>query len=208
MRTKNAHKKRRNPLSLDPAALLINANTYLETGQASSAFEAANKALAILQIQKSSTSPFITLPALNLLGEICLELGDPSRASEYFNQAVDIDQDGSASESEGGGAEKFLWLAQLCDDGGEKSVQWFQKGVDCLRRGIEELENKLHSLSTSQTYPTQTQIQKLQEDLEEKRQKASAALCGIIEVYMTDLSYVLFHSSPSALPLSTDHPFP
>ena len=195
MRTKPTHrKKRRNTTPIDPSQLLLDANTYLETGQSSLAYEAANKALSILQNQPSPKSPYVTLPALNILGEICLELGDPSRATEYFQQAVDVDQDGLALESEGGGAEKYLWLAQLCEEGGEKSVHWFQKGVDCLRRGIEELESRLQSISTNET--DQQQIHELQETLEEQKQKASAALCGIVEVYMTDLSYVPPPPSP------------
>ena len=172
----------------NPSQLLSKANTHLETGQSSLAYKVASQALLILQKQSSPEDPFTTLPALNILGEICLELGDPTRATEYFQQAVEVDKDGLASEAEGGGAEKYLWLAQLCEEGGEKSVQWFQKGVDSLRKTMKELEAELQSIPMNET--KSIKAQKWTDTIEEKKQKAAGALCGIIEVYMTDLSYV------------------
>lgn len=65
--------------------------------------------------------------------------------------------------------EKYLWLAQLSEEGGEESVGWFEKGAEILRRDVGD-----SSLS--------------EEAKEEKRKKLAGALCGIIEIYMTDLS--------------------
>ena len=189
-------KKPRDAPPANPSQLLLEANTHLETGQPSLAYKAASQALFILQKQPSPEYPFTTLPALNILGEICLDLGDPTRATKYFQQAVEVDKDGLASEVEGGGAEKYLWLAQLCEEGGEKSVQWFQKGVDSLRKIIEELGAELQSIPTNETDPIQAQ--RWTDTIEEKKQKAAGALCGIVEVYMTDLSYVSTPPLPSA----------
>lgn len=83
-----------------------------------------------------------------------------------------LDPHGEISEDEGGGVEKFLWLAQLCEEGGEESVRWFQRGVEILRRETAGLEAAGIN----------------GDGAEEKKRKLVGALCGIVEVYMTDLS--------------------
>jgi tetratricopeptide (TPR) repeat protein len=117
------------------------------------------------------------LPALNLLGEIHIELGDIGSARQYFLQAASIDEDGTVGEDIGGGAEKFLWLAQLSEDGGQDSVDWFEKGASSLRTQIQALLGR----------------KKIDAEVEamllEKRRKLAVALCGVVEVYMTDLSW-------------------
>lgn len=113
----------------------------------------------------------------NLIAEIHVELGDVDAAREYFLRAVDLDPEGEVPEAEGGGAEKFLWLAQLCEDGGAESVGWFTRGATVLRREIGALE-------ADEARPD------LQLTAQEKRRKLANALCGVVEVYMTDLSYV------------------
>ncbi|KAF6236873.1 hypothetical protein HO173_005164 [Letharia columbiana] len=80
-----------------------------------------------------------TLPALGLVAEIYLELGDATAAREYFLQAVSLDPEGRVPETLGGGAEKFLWLAQLSEEGGQDSVAWFERGAAVLRREIGAL---------------------------------------------------------------------
>ncbi|KAF6220814.1 hypothetical protein HO133_002494 [Letharia lupina] len=112
-----------------------------------------------------------TLPALGLVAEIYLELGDATAAREYFLQAVSLDPEGRVPETLGGGAEKFLWLAQLSEEGGQDSVEWFERGAAVLRREIGALGEGEG------------------EGGEEKRKKLAGALCGMVEVYMTDLSW-------------------
>ena len=123
------------------------------------------------------------LPALNLLGEIHVELGEIDAARDFFLKAADIDENGETDESFGGGAEKFLWLAQLCEEGGKESVGWFEKGASVLRTQIQT------SLDSSKTASKKFGEQALKILLEEKRKKLAMALCGIVEVYMTDLSW-------------------
>ncbi|KAI6865398.1 hypothetical protein KC317_g15081 [Hortaea werneckii] len=120
------------------------------------------------------------LPALNLLGEISVELGDVDGAKQYFEQAVVLDPEGKVPEAMGGGAEKFLWLAQLCEEGGKASVQWFEKGAAALQGEIEALETG--------NMPGMDEEGMLMLRVEKKRKLANA-LCGIVEVYMTDLSW-------------------
>jgi tetratricopeptide (TPR) repeat protein len=154
--------------------LLKEATALLQISEAAQAFTKAKRALAILQ--SSSGNPVRSLPALNLLGEICIQLGDTDGARSNFEIAAQIDPDGRVSDISGGGAEKFLWLAQLCEEGGAESVRLFQKGADILRRQISELENSNCRAGKESL-------------LEEKRTTLSNALCGIVEIYMTDLSY-------------------
>lgn len=170
------------------ATQLINeATAFVHTGDPEAALPLALRALALSQAKSNLRLAGISnfksipaaparesLPALKLLAEINLELGEAVAARDYFRQAVDIDPEGEIVEDEGGGVEKFLWLAQLCEEGGEVSVRWFERGAAVLRRDIAMAEKEGGD----------------QDVLEEKRKKLAGVLCGIIEVYMTDLSYV------------------
>lgn len=157
---------------VSPYVLLSEAAYILQQGDIEGAVPKAKRALSLLNPESEDA-----LPALNLLGEIHVELGDIEAARKYFLKAAAIDEDGSVSEGVGGGAEKFLWLAQLSEEGGQDSVDWFEKGALSLRIQIQTL------LDTK----------KLDADGEatllEKRRKLAVALCGVVEVYMTDLSW-------------------
>lgn len=167
---------------LSPAmaqSLLEEATALLQTGQAEDALPIAEKSLRCLVAP--DVPPETQLPVLELIGEIHMELGDPDAARKGFLQAAKLDPDAKLAEEEGGGAEKFLWLAQLSEEGGADSMQWFQKGITVLRRGIAAADGALD-----------------EEDaliIEEKKAKLANALCGAAEVYMTDLSYVLHYCS-------------
>lgn len=151
-----------------PASLLAQATALLHTSQPDDALPLALRALALSQPDPSNPTPKALL-ALNLLAEINLELGDADEARTYFLQAVSLDPNGTIPESDGGGAEKFLWLAQLSEEGGHDSLHWFEKGAEILRRETSTLLNESLLL--------------------EKRKKLAGALCSIIELYMTDLSW-------------------
>ncbi|EME49539.1 hypothetical protein DOTSEDRAFT_68349 [Dothistroma septosporum NZE10] len=129
---------------------------------------------------KDRPSAIQKLPALNLLGDISIELGAVDSARGYFELAVRLDPEGQVPEALGGGAEKFLWLAQLCDEGGKQSVEWFEKGVQALQTEIAAIEGGgITGLSEEQLLLMRV----------EKKRKLANALCGIVEVYMTDLSW-------------------
>ncbi|TVY27387.1 putative assembly chaperone of rpl4 [Lachnellula hyalina] len=159
-------------LPTSPSILLSQATSALQQGDIAGAVTPAKRALGLLDIDSEEA-----LPALNLLGEIHVELGDIESARQYFLQAAAIDEDGALGEDVGGGAEKFLWLAQLSEEGGQDSVDWFEKGALSLRIYIQALleRKKLDAVAEAM--------------LEEKRRKLSVALCGVVEVYMTDLSW-------------------
>lgn len=153
----------------DPAVLFDQAIVLLQTGQPDIALPIAQRALDL-----SSTGSSNVLIGLNVLGEIYVELGEIDAAREHFTRAVTLDPNGEIPESEGGGAEKFLWLAQLSEEGGADSVRWYEKGVSILRRSIQDLERKSDSDKNA--------------ELEEHKKKLAHALCAVVEIYMTDLS--------------------
>ncbi|CZR60831.1 related to TPR domain protein [Phialocephala subalpina] len=158
--------------SKSPTELLVQAAFTLQQGDIESSIPLAKNALALLPADSEEA-----LPALNLLGEIHVELGDIDSARQYFLQAAAIDEEGLISEDLGGGAEKFLWLAQLSEDGGQDSVDWFEKGALVLRIQIQALlDSKKKDADTEAA-------------LAEKTRKLAVALCGVVEVYMTDLSW-------------------
>ena len=154
----------------DPSQLLLRASELLQTGEPNLALPCAQRAISLLS--SSSHAAQSALPALTLLGEIQIELGDAESALKTLQAAATLDPKGLVPEDHGGGAEKFLWLAQLCEDGGRESLKWFERGIEVLQRERDKLETKRGQ----------------GEDMEECGRKISAALCGMIEVWMTDLS--------------------
>jgi tetratricopeptide (TPR) repeat protein len=158
--------------SLSSTELLLQATASLQQGALEDAAKPAKRALALLD-----PTAVEALPALNLLGEIHVELGEIDKARKYFQQAAAIDDDCTVGEDVGGGAEKYLWLAQLSEEGGQDSVDWYEKGAMSLRIQIQALLDR-GKLSAEE-----------EELLGEKRRKLAVALCGVVEVYMTDLSW-------------------
>ncbi|KLJ08215.1 NAD-dependent histone deacetylase SIR2 [Blastomyces silverae] len=154
----------------DPAIFFDQATVLLQTGQPEAALPLAQRGLDVA----STGSPNVLL-GLNLIGEIYVELGEIDAAREHFMRAVALDPNGEISDSEGGGAEKFLWLAQLSESGGKDSVNWFEKGVATLRRNILSLEQS--------SKPDDALV------VQEQKKKLAHALCGVVEIYMTDLSW-------------------
>lgn len=136
----------------DASALTATASTLLHTEH--QPHEALTLTTAALRASPSH------LPALELLGEIQLELGDEAAARTAFEAAAALDPEGAAT-----GPEKFLWLAQL-GQGGERMMAWYDRGTDVLRRWIKDgkdgAERDLHG-------------------------KLCSALCAMAEIYMSDL---------------------
>lgn len=178
-KNKKSHKPQQNP-----AELYAQAISLLQTGQPEEALTVAQKLLKV--VTPTSNFTLASLPALSLLGEISVEVGDTEGSQFYFSEAAKLDPEGKIPEDEGGGAEKFLWLAQLCEEGGKESVGWFEKGASVLRRDISDLEGSVKDEGGEIL-------------LEEKKRRLANVLCGVAEVYMTDLSYVAVHRTRSQL---------
>ncbi|KIW06810.1 uncharacterized protein PV09_02490 [Verruconis gallopava] len=162
--------------SKSPTQLLAEATALLEISEPQEALRLELKALKQLRQTANATE---RLPALTLLGETSVELGDIDSARSYFLEAAQIDQDGEIPEERGGGPEKFFWLAQLSEEGGLDSVRWYSRGADVLRKQIASKIAEAGDDEDIEDDPS----------LHEKRVKLANALCGIAEVYMTDLSY-------------------
>jgi tetratricopeptide (TPR) repeat protein len=156
--------------------LLAKATALLEAGDAESAAKAARIAYESIGEKGRQAGA-----ALSVLGQIHVELGDIDAARDFFAAAVRVDEDGLLPEDVGGGPEKFLWLAQLSEDGGRDSVTWFERGAAALRAEIQRLSEKLTSLP--RTRDEQEAV------INEKRRKLAETLCAVVEVYMTDLSW-------------------
>ncbi|KAK8019657.1 TPR domain-containing protein [Apiospora arundinis] len=157
---------------VSPLLYVKAAETQLQAGNPSDALELAQKALS-----QSQTGSDTALAALNLLGQINIEIGEFEVARSFFLKAVAIDEDGSRSDETGGGPEKFLCLAQLSEEGGQDSVKWFEKGAAALKAHIQKFED-VKKLSDEQELL-----------LDELRQKHAMTLCAVSEIYMTDLSW-------------------
>lgn len=176
--------KRRAAAGPPPATLLAEAAALLARSDAAAALTLATQALQRLQADikvdeagdegdVDEASVLACLPALTLLGDVCVELGDAEAARRYFGQAADIDDAGDVPDERGGGADKFLWLAQLSEEGGADSVRWFEKGAAVLRAQIGELEGDAAAADL----------------VAGKKTKLANALCALAEVFMTDLSW-------------------
>lgn len=152
--------------------LLADAETQLNVGNLDDAISLANQAL-----DTTGAGGDFELRSLNLLGVLHVESGDIEEACEYFLRAVKMDEEGTVDDKVGGGPEKFLFLAQLSEDGGQDSVQWFERGAAALRKQIQVLAD----------LPKKTPEQQTSHD--EKQQKLGEVLCAVAEVYMTDLSW-------------------
>lgn len=168
--------------------MLAEAETLLREGRAEDALPIALHALETIQQQPArpdtttATTTTAALPFLNTIAEIYLELGSAPTARTYFLRAVSLDPTGLIPSTLGGGADKFLQLAQLSSQGGEDSVSWFSRGAAILRQEIG-------SLGKGEGEREEGDDDGQEEGPTSKRKKLANALCGIIEVYMTDLSW-------------------
>lgn len=165
--------------------LLAEATTLLEASQPEKAQPLVTQALQRLQAARDDYKDTSTLqilaaqdkptyPAtLALAGDIALALGDSNAARSYFEEAIKTDPDGAIVS-----AEPWLQLAQLCEEGGKKSIAYYDKAIEIMQNEIEVLSQE-DSMAMEGT----------EEIIELRRQKVAEALCAETEVYMTDLSW-------------------
>ncbi|KAL2157434.1 hypothetical protein VTH06DRAFT_6126 [Thermothelomyces fergusii] len=162
--------------NVNPRELLAQATAHLEAGDP----QAAAK-IALAAYEHVGEGGRLAGAVLSVLGQIHVELGEVDTARAFFAAAVKVDEDGSLPEDVGGGAEKFLWLAQLSEEGGQDSVSWYERGAAVLRAQIQTLTESLESRPL--TRDTQEAV------IAEKRKRLAETLCAVAEVYMTDLSW-------------------
>ncbi|KAI9891803.1 MAG: hypothetical protein M1814_002368 [Vezdaea aestivalis] len=175
--TKNKRQRRRkpspaaapNPSSDDPALLLSEALDQLQTSPPL-ALPLATQVLRLLNPSSTLPHPLKALPALTLLAQIHLALDEPEAAYEQYRAAAEAVESADRELVDvADAAEVYLWLSQLEPEGGERSVAWIEKGAEGLRRGIVDLDGD------------EDKVGRLKGMLAD-------ALCGEVEVWMTDLS--------------------
>lgn len=164
--------KKKPETAASPSTLLNDAETQLQVGRFEDAISLAQQAL-----DATGAGGDFELRALNLLGMLHIETGDVEEARRFFERAVKLDEEGTVNENVGGGSEKFLFLAQLSEEGGRDSVQWFERGAAALRKQIQAISEVANKTPEQQA------------NLEEKQHKLGGVLCAVAEVYMTDLSW-------------------
>lgn len=146
------------------ATLLAEAATHLTQSQPDIALPLATSAITRLA-NDSSEHNDVSLPAaLCLLAEIQLETGDADSARENYEKAVSLDPEKTL------GAEVWFSLAQLSQVGGQESINFYESGTQILREKIQQSPDEF-------------------DDVEEWIPRLGDALCAMVEVYMTDLSW-------------------
>ncbi|EON96808.1 putative tpr domain-containing protein [Phaeoacremonium minimum UCRPA7] len=165
-----------------PKQLLQDAIAKLEQGDALAAAALAKDALTATGEDGDRAGA-----ACALLGEIYVELGEIEKARSFFLRAAEVDKEGTLPEELGGGPEKFLWLAQLSEDGGQDSVSWFERGTAALRHQIQAATEALAETRRKGGPKSVEEALGARED--EKKRKLAETLCAVAEVYMTDLSW-------------------
>lgn len=162
--------------NVNPRELLAQATAFLENGDPETAAK-----IAVVAYEHIGENGRQAGAALSLLGQIHVELAEVETARAFFAAAVKTDEDGTLPEDLGGGPEKFLWLAQLSEEGGQDSVAWFERGAAALRSQIQSLTESLDSRPLTRDVQEAT--------IAEKRKRLAETLSAVVEVYMTDLSW-------------------
>ncbi|XP_017281945.1 probable assembly chaperone of rpl4 isoform X2 [Kryptolebias marmoratus] len=106
------------------------------------------------------------LQALDMLGNICSELGDIQKAKEVFLRAVELSPDDGHS--------KYMYLGQIHT--GQEAVDYYTRGIQVLMSALEKQGTKTEAAAATDEnheLPTAKDI--------------SVAYCSITEIYLTDL---------------------
>ncbi|CAH1790220.1 unnamed protein product [Owenia fusiformis] len=105
------------------------------------------------------------LRALELSGQLLLEVGNNESAKHCFGRAVELSPDNGHS--------KYMYLGQLCE--GVDAVTFFQKGIALMEESLLEQQNK--EVNAACALPSDGVSVK----------DISSAYCSVAELYMTDL---------------------
>lgn len=105
-------------------------------------------------------------PVYELLGETLVEQGKPEEARDAFRRAIELEKVSGISS---GGFEKYLWMGQLSEEGGDASITYYRQGVKRLIAFIGKME---------------------EEEQYMLRNRLASVYSAMAELYMTDLWYV------------------
>ncbi|XP_053084002.1 uncharacterized protein si:dkey-12j5.1 isoform X2 [Pangasianodon hypophthalmus] len=107
------------------------------------------------------------LTVLDMLGNICAELGDMDKAKQIFLKAVEL----SPEE----GHTKYMYLGQIHT--GAEAVQYFSKGTEVMLKAIDKQVQEVSSMGAA-ALPSESPI---------TAKDVSVAFCSIAEIFFTDL---------------------
>lgn len=107
------------------------------------------------------------LTILDMLGNICAELGDMDKAKQIFLKAVDL----SPEE----GHSKYMYLGQIYT--GAEAVQYFSKGIEVMLKAIDKKVQEVSSMGAA-ALPSESPV---------TAKDVSVAFCSIAEIFFTDL---------------------
>nr|XP_023700315.1 probable assembly chaperone of rpl4 [Paramormyrops kingsleyae] len=109
------------------------------------------------------------LNTLDMLGNICAELGDVEKAKQVFLRAVELSPDEGHS--------KYMYLGQM--QTGKEAIQHFNKGIEIM---LKELEKQALVAP-----PVAAAAAPVNRDPEVTAKEMSVAFCSVAEIYFTDL---------------------
>ena len=140
-------------------SLIQRSRAALEEGEVETAHGLASR--ANLLIPKDS----INTQALELLGELSIELEKFEDASECFLEAIRRRKNVAPEDFELGEEGKYLWMGQLSSE--EESEKWYMRGIEVLQGILERTTND----------EQRTKI----------REKLCTSYCSVTELFLTDL---------------------
>ncbi|XP_053322927.1 uncharacterized protein LOC128497074 [Spea bombifrons] len=123
-----------------------------------------NYEMAQLFCQRALDMDPTNLEILDMMGNICMELGNAEKAKQVFLKAVELSPDK--------GHAKYMYLGQIhCK---EEALQYFSKGLEVM-------------ISAYQSQPQPFGAASRSGEMEVTTKDISAAFCSVAEIYFTDL---------------------
>ncbi|XP_053343459.1 uncharacterized protein si:dkey-12j5.1 [Clarias gariepinus] len=107
------------------------------------------------------------LSVLDMLGNICAELGDVDSAKQIFLKAVELSREEGHS--------KYMYLGQIHT--GAEAVQYFSKGIEIMLKVIDGQVQEVSSMGAA-ALPSESPV---------SAKDVSVAFCSIAEIFFTDL---------------------
>ncbi|KAG8443181.1 hypothetical protein GDO86_011839 [Hymenochirus boettgeri] len=123
-----------------------------------------NYEMAELFCQRALDMDPTNLEILDMMGNICMELGHAEKAKQVFLKAVELSPDK--------GHAKYMYLGQIhCK---EEALQYFSKGIEVM-------------IGAYHNQPTMAGATSFTEEMEVTTKDIAAAFCSVAEIYFTDL---------------------
>ncbi|MFT7816271.1 putative assembly chaperone of rpl4 [Arapaima gigas] len=113
------------------------------------------------------------LKILDMLGNICAELGDVDKARGMFLKAVELSPEDGHS--------KYMYLGQMHT--GTEAIQYFSKGIEVMLRKLEEQSHTVALVGAMAAASPDP----VDHDPEVTPKDVCVAFCSLAEIFFTDL---------------------